>query len=87
MTKEFPHYAPGVQEPFFLEKYPEYPVFLNIPENYSPEKAVPLFFFMHGGDKNTPPEAPFKMYLDPEGGCLSPLVKDAPFVTVAPYAP
>ena len=84
------HYQPlkaGVQEPFFLKEYPEYPVYLYIPESYSADKAVPLFFFMHGGDKNTPPEAPFKMYLNPESGYLHPLVKDAPFVTVAPYAP
>ena len=87
MQFAFPHLAPGVQEPFFLPDYPDYPVFMHIPESYSPEKPFPLFFFMHGGDKNSPPEAPFKTYLDPENGCLYPLVKNAPFVTVAPCAP
>ena len=87
MQFAFPHLAPGVQEPFFLPEYPDYPVFMHIPESYSPEKPFPLFFFMHGGDKNSPPEAPFKTYLDPENGCLYPLVKNAPFVTVAPCAP
>ena len=87
MNKQYPHLSPGVQEPFFLKEYPEYPVYLHIPETYSPEKSIPLLFFMHGGDKNTPPEAPFKMYLDPEKGFLYPLVKNAPFVTVAPCAP
>lgn len=87
MQHTFPHLASGVQEPFFLPEYPDYPVFMHIPESYSPEKPFPLFFFMHGGDKNSPPEAPFKTYLDPEKGCLLPLIKNAPFVTVAPCAP
>ena len=87
MTKSYPSYTAGVQEPFFLKEYPDYPVYLHIPEAYSPEKPFPLFFFMHGGDKNTPPEAPFKTYLDPANGTLFPLVSNAPFVTVAPYAP
>lgn len=86
MKKQYPTYAPGVQEPFFLKDYPEYPVYLHIPESYAPDRPIPLFFFMHGGDKNTPPEAPFKTYLSPETGCLYPLVKNAPFVTAAPYA-
>ena len=42
---------------------------------------------MHGGDRKSPPEAPFKTYLDPEKGTLYPLIKEAPFVTVAPCAP
>ena len=87
MTTSFPKLTPGVQEPFYLKEYPDYPVYLHIPENVSPATPVPLFFFMHGGDKNTPVDAPFKMYLDPEKGYLAPLVKDAPFVTVAPCAP
>ena len=87
MTTSFPKLTPGVQEPFYLKEYPDYPVYLHIPENVSPGTPVPLFFFMHGGDKNTPVDAPFKMYLDPEKGYLAPLIKDAPFVTVAPCAP
>lgn len=87
MSKKYPSLAAGTGEPFFLEEYPEYPVYLHVPENYSPEKSMPLFFFMHGGDKNTPPDAPFKNYLDPENGSLAPLVREAPFVTVAPCAP
>ena len=79
--------TPGVQEPFFLPAYPEYPVYLHVPEGLDLGTPVPLFFFMHGGDKNSPPEAPFKTYLDPEKGTLYPLVKNAPFVTVAPCAP
>ena len=80
-------FTPGVQEPFFLPAYPEYPVYLHIPEGLDLERPVPLFFFMHGGDKNSPVDAPFKTYLDPEKGFLYPLVKNAPFVTVAPCAP
>ena len=55
MEQKYQLLKPGVQEPFFLKEFPEYPVYLYIPESYSAEKAVPLFFFMHGGDKNTPP--------------------------------
>ncbi len=87
MKNQFPVLKSGVQEPFFLPGYPDYPVYIHIPETYSPDKETPLFFFMHGGDKNTPPEAPFKMYLEPEKGYLAPLIKEAPFVTVAPCAP
>lgn len=87
MTKRYPSFSPGVQEPFFLKEYPDYPVYLYIPENWTADRAFPLFFFMHGGDKNSPVEAPFKTYLDPENGCLAPLIRKAPFVTVAPCAP
>ena len=87
MSHSYPRFNAGVQEAFFLPEYPDYPVYMHIPEAYSPEKPFPLFFFMHGGDKNTPPEAPRKMYLDPENGYLAPLIKNAPFVTVAPCAP
>ena len=80
-------FTPGVQEPFFLPAYPEYPVYLHIPEGLDLKRPVPLFFFMHGGDKNSPVDAPFKTYLDPEKGTLFPLVKNAPFVTAAPCAP
>ena len=79
--------TPGVQEPFFLPAYPEYPVYLHVPEGLDLGTPVPLFFFMHGGDRNSPVDAPFKTYLDPEKGPLYPLVKTAPFVTVAPSAP
>ena len=87
MQKQFPPLRAGVQEPFFLADYPDYPVYMYIPESCSPEKKTPLFFFMHGGDKNSPVDAPFKTYLDPEKGTLYPLIKEAPFVTVAPCAP
>ena len=87
MKKQYPACTPGVQTPFFLKEYPEYPVYLYIPGSYDPAVPVPLFFFMHGGDKNTPPEAPFKNYLEPEKGSLAPLIREAPFVTVAPCAP
>ena len=80
-------FTPGVQEPFFLPAYPEYPVYLHVPEGLDLTAPVPLFFFMHGGDRNSPPDAPFRTYLDPEKGFLFPLVKNAPFVTVAPCAP
>ena len=80
-------FTPGVQEPFSLPAYPEYPVYLHIPEGLDLTMPVPLFFFMHGGDKNSPPDAPFRTYLDPEKGFLFPLVKNAPFMTVAPCAP
>ena len=86
MDKKSPLKA-GVQEPFFLKEYPEYPVYIHIPEKCVSAAKVPLFFFMHGGDKNTPVEAPFRNYLDPEKGFLAPLIKEAPFVTVAPSAP
>lgn len=79
--------TPGVQEPFFLPAYPEYPVYLHVPEGLDLGTPVPLFFFMHGGDRNSPVDAPLKTYLDPEKGTLYPLVKNAPFVTVAPCAP
>ena len=87
MQNQFPPLSAGVQEPFFLADYPDYPVYMYIPESYSPEKKTPLLFFMHGGDKNSPVDAPFKTYLDPEKGTLYPLIKEAPFVTVAPCAP
>ena len=83
----YARYTPGVQKPFFIDRYPDYPVYLHIPGSYDPATPVPLFFFMHGGDKNSPFEAPYRTYLDPEKGTLFPLVKDAPFVTVAPAAP
>ena len=87
MDKKFAALLPGLQEPFHLEAYPEYPVYMHIPASYDPEKPFPLFFFMHGGDKNSPVDAPYKTYLNPENGCLLPLIQDAPFVTVAPCAP
>lgn len=80
-------FTPGVQEPFFIEDYPDYPIYLHIPDSYDPATTVSLFFFMHGGDKNSPPDAPWRTYLNPESGMLLPLLKNAPFVTVAPAAP
>ncbi|MBE6359113.1 MAG: hypothetical protein E7057_07700 [Lentisphaerae bacterium] len=62
-------------------------IYYFVPENIDLEKPVGLFVFMHGGDKNTPDDAPFKTYLNPENGGLRPHIDNIPFITVAATAP
>jgi hypothetical protein len=78
--------TPGLQKPYFLQEYPDRPIYTFIPKCYNPSKPIGLFFFMHGGDKNSPPEQPEKLYLNTENGCLQPHIEDIPFITVVPAA-
>lgn len=79
-------FSPGVTEAWFLPEYPDRPVYAVIPRRYDPEKPIGLFFFMHGGDASSPPEQPFKLYINEKSGVLQPHIADIPFITVAPAA-
>ena len=70
----------------YPEKYPEYPVYILLPESYHEEKKNGLFFFMHGGDRSSTPDQPYKSYLSPETGTLRPHLKNFPYLTAAPAA-
>lgn len=83
---KFESYAPGVTEQWFLPEYPEQPIYAVIPRGYDPSTPVGLLFFMHGGDKNSPKEQPYSLYINEENGCLQPHIADVPFITVAPSA-
>lgn len=72
-------------EPWFMEKYPDRPVYALVPERYNPEKPIGLFLFMHGGDTDSPPTTP-NFYVKDDGGALRPHIDDIPFITVAPAA-
>ena len=75
-----------VLAPWFLPEYPDRPVYVMLPANYNPEQQLGLLFFMHGGDKNSPPEQPFNLYMNKKNGCLQPHISHIPFITVAPAA-
>ena len=75
-----------VIESWTLSDYPECPVYAMIPAGYHPERPIGLLFFMHGGDRNSPPEQPFRSYLNPERGVLRPHIDRIPFITIAPAA-
>ena len=62
----------AILEPWFLEAYPDRPVYTVIPERCKINKPVGLFIFMHGGDTDSPPDQPYKTYLNPEKGVLQP---------------
>lgn len=85
-TKNEIQYTAGVTAPWFIPEYPDRPIYAVIPPCYDPEKPIGLFFFMHGGDTNSPPEQPFALYLNKENGVLQPHIADIPFITVAPSA-
>ena len=75
-----------ILEPWTLPEYPECPVYAMIPDGYHPDRPIGLLFFMHGGDRNSTPEQPFKSYLNPETGVLRPHIDRIPFITIAPAA-
>ena len=86
MSAEFRFEAGKVNGPWTLPEYPQCPVYAMVPEGSHGDKPFGLFFFMHGGDRNSPPDQPFKLYLNPETGVLRPHIDNIPFITVAPAA-
>ena len=86
MSSEIDHQPGSVAGPWTVPEYPERPVYAMIPKCYQPGLPIGLFFFMHGGDRDSTPDQPFKTYLNPETGCLRPHIDDIPFITVAPSA-
>ena len=68
-----------ILEPWTLPEYPECPVYAMVPENYHPDRPAGMLFFMHGGDRNSTPDQPFKSYLNPDTGVLRPHIDRIPF--------
>lgn len=54
----FQKISAGVTAPWYLPEYPDRPIYANVPRRYDPATPTGLIFFMHGGDKNSPPEQP-----------------------------
>ena len=64
----------SAMEVWFAAEYPE-----RSP-NATPDEPAGLFIFMHRGDTDSPPDQPFKMYVDPDNGVLQPYISDIPFI-------
>ena len=77
----------AVIDQWTLPEYPESPVYALVPGFYHPDRPIGLLFFMHGGDRDSPPDQPFRTYLNPDTGCLRPHIDHIPFITIAPTAP
>ena len=75
-----------VLKPWTLPQYPDCPIYALIPSGFSPDQPIGLFFFMHGGDRDSTPDQPYKTYLNPKTGGLRPFIDHIPFITVAPAA-
>jgi len=83
----FPPAAPDEIGPWFLPEYPDRPVYGLVPSGYRPDRPLGLLLFLHGGDRDSPPEQPHLLHLKRKTGLLRPPIDHHPLLTVAPAAP